>query len=185
MAGKDRLTAKQERFVSEYMIDLNATQAAKRAGYSERTCEVIGYQLLQKPLVAKAISKAQKARAIKLGITADRVLQELAVLAYSDITDYVDIDVTPSKAVPGAYEQSIILRNTSDMPKDKTRVLSSVKEGQCGIEIKLYDKLKAIELIGKHLGMFTDKSEVKMTVTVEDYLKSLGSDEDEEESDDD
>ena len=157
-----KLSPKQARFVKEYLIDLNATQAAKRAGYSEKTAEVIGHQLLKKTLVQEAISAAQKRRAERSEITAQQVLNELALIAFSDITDYADIEVTPSIKIPGAYEKSITIRNTADIPKDKIRAISSVKEGQCGVEIKLCDKIKALELIGRHLAMFTDKKEVEL-----------------------
>ena len=85
------LTAKQQRFVSEYLIDLNATQAAIRAGYSAKTAEQIGYQLLQKTSVAAEIAKAQAKKAEKLDVTAERIVRELAKLGFSNMQDYVSV----------------------------------------------------------------------------------------------
>jgi phage terminase small subunit len=79
------LTSKQAKFVQEYLIDLNATQAAKRAGYSEKTAEQQGYQLLQNPSVAASLEKAMERRAIRTEISADRVLNELAKIGFVDI----------------------------------------------------------------------------------------------------
>jgi hypothetical protein len=83
------LTAKQQRFVDEYLIDLNATQAAIRAGYSEKTAYSIGNENLSKPEIAKAIEGAQTARAKRTEITADRVLTELGKLGFSNMQDYM------------------------------------------------------------------------------------------------
>lgn len=79
------LTPKQKRFVDEYLIDLNATQAAIRAGYSKRTAEWIGPQLLGKTHVSEAVTERMRARELRTEITQDRVLQELAKIAFSDI----------------------------------------------------------------------------------------------------
>jgi phage terminase small subunit len=85
--GKDGLNLKQRRFVEEYIIDLNQTKAAIRAGYSERTAYSIGNELLNKPEVRMAVEKAQEARAKRTAITADRVLIEIAELAFGDVRE--------------------------------------------------------------------------------------------------
>ena len=154
------MTDKQKMFVNEYLIDFNATQAAIRAGYSKKYANRMASKNLSKIDIQKAIDAAQNKRAKKSAVTEAQVIKELSLIAFSDITDYADIEVTPSITIPGAYERSITMRNTADIPKDKVRVISSIKEGQCGIEIKLYDKLKALELLGRHLAMFSDKVEL-------------------------
>ena len=83
------LTPKQQRFVEEYLIDLNATQAAKLAGYSEKTAFRIGTENLHKPAIQVAIQEALQKRSDRTEITADSVLRELAVLAFSDMAHYV------------------------------------------------------------------------------------------------
>ena len=111
-----KLTAKQERFCIEYIIDLNATQAAIRAGYSVKTANRIASENLSKPDIQKKIQKLQQDRATRTEITQDRVLKELAGIGFAPIT------------------------------KGK---------------IKAADKTKALELLGRHLGMFTDKLQIE------------------------
>lgn len=109
------LTEKQKRFVAEYLVDLNATQAAIRAGYSEKTAEQMGYQLLQKTSVQKAVQIAMKDRQQRTEITQDMVLDELGKVAFSKAADYTDST------------------------------------------LKYSNKLRALEMLGKHLGLFDGK----------------------------
>jgi len=87
MIREKRMTAKQERFVEGYLVDLNATKAAIRAGYSEKTARAMGHENLTKPDIEEAIADALKARRQRTEVTQDRVLEELAVLAFAPITD--------------------------------------------------------------------------------------------------
>lgn len=90
MAGAGGLTARQVRFVQEYLIDLNATQAAIRAGYSAKTARQAGAENLSKPVIAGAIEEAQKKVAAGAGITAERVLKEIWNIATADPRDLVE-----------------------------------------------------------------------------------------------
>lgn len=137
------MTPKMERFVDEYMIDLNATQAAIRAGYSKKTAQRIGSEVLSKPLVQAEIQKRRKSAAEKLEITRDRVLKELAAIGFSNITDFVTV-----------AGRVIYIKDTGEVPVDKLPALASVKEGMAGIEVKLHDKVRALEMLGKYLGLF-------------------------------
>lgn len=138
------LTPKQERFVAEYLIDLNATQAAIRAGYSEKTAYSIGEENLRKPEIAEKIKKFRDAQIERTSITADRVVMELARIAFADGTAFAKI--TPRGAVK--------LTPTKDLSPDQRAAFAGVKKGKFGTEIKLCDKVKALELLGKHLGVF-------------------------------
>lgn len=142
------ITEKQQRFVEEYLIDLNATKAAIRAGYSPKTADVQGPRLLGKVRVSCAIARAKAERSRRTGITQDRILQELARIAFLNPVDVLDL-------------QSCTLR--SDVSKDDLSAVSflrvkkvSAEEGGTykELEIKFYNKLKALELLGKHLGLF-------------------------------
>lgn len=143
-------SAKQMRFVEEYLIDLNAKQAAIRAGYKPNNADVIGYQLLQKTSVQDAISKAMAERSKRTGINQDRVLLEIAKMAFVNIADVVDLDNASVR---------------SDASNDDLACIQSVKikpnEFGTEREIKLYDKKANLELLGKHLGMFKEKVEVE------------------------
>ena len=145
-----KLTKKQQLFVEEYLIDLNATQAAIRAGYSPETAKDIGCENLAKPNIKSAIDKALAARSKRTGVNQDRVVCELAKIAFVNITDLVDIE-------DGSLR--------TDVTKDDTAAISSIKVKRIPTEegyiiereIKMYDKSKALEQLGRHLGMFTDK----------------------------
>ncbi len=141
-----KLTDKQKKFVDEYLIDLNATQAAIRAGYSKKTAYRIGAELLQKTSVSEHIQKRQADRQHRTEITQDRVLKELAAIGFADIADFVSVQ-----------QHTVYINDTEKMPQEKRKAIAGIKEGQNGIEIKLNDKVKALELIGKHLAMFTEK----------------------------
>lgn len=144
------LTPKQQVFVREYLLDLNATAAARRAGYSERTADRIGPELLGKNWVAAAIAAAQAERAERTQVTADRVLTELARIGLSDVRALFDDD---GRLLPVAK-----------LPAHVAAAVSSVEvvSGSDGAvtKIKLWDKPRALEMIGKHLGMFRDRVEV-------------------------
>ena len=81
------MTRKQQLFVGEYLIDLNATRAAIRAGYSEKTAQAIGAENLTKPIIAEAIATALEARAERTEVTQDRVLEELALIGFAEMPD--------------------------------------------------------------------------------------------------
>lgn len=144
------MTAKQKRFIEEYLIDLNATQAAIRAGYSPDTAKAIGSENLTKPDIRAQIDRAMAERSKRTGVNAERVIRELAKIAFVNATEVIDPTTATVKE--------------DALPED-TAAIQSVKVktfGEDGLEreIKMADKLKALELLGKHLGMFKDKLEL-------------------------
>jgi phage terminase small subunit len=155
------LTRKQAMFVAEYLVDLNATQAAIRAGYSARNAGKIGPELLGKTRVSAAIEVAQEARAQRTGITADRVVAELAKLAFVNMADYL-------RANPGGDPYL----DFSALTRDQAAALSEVtvedfKHGRGEdardvrrVKFKLADKRAALVDLGRHLGLFVDKHEL-------------------------
>lgn len=151
------MTKKQKRFIEEYLIDLNATQAAIRAGYSPDTAYSIGNENLKKPEIKAHIDKAMAERSKRTGVNADRVVMELAKIAFVNADDVIDFKTATVKE--GAR------------PED-TAAIQSVKVktfGEDGLEreIKMADKIKTLELLGRHLGMFKDKVEVSGTLETE------------------
>lgn len=151
----DELTDKQRLFCDEYLIDFNATQAAIRAGYSEKTAYRTGADNLKKPQIQTYIEKRMKDREVRTEITQDKVLQEFAKIGFSNVTDYVEVENK------GNFKE-VVIKATADIPKNKLAAIASIKEGANGIEIKLHDKVKALEDIGRHLGMFTDKVQTQI-----------------------
>lgn len=144
------MTKKQKRFVEEYLIDLNATQAAIRAGYSPDTAQEQSSRLLSNVMIKTAVAKAMAERSKRTGINQDRVLQELARIGFARITDIMD----PATA-----------RIREDASNDDLACIQSVKikpnEWGTEREVKLCDKKAALELLGRHLGMWNDKLDLK------------------------
>lgn len=160
------MTQKQKRFIEEYLIDLNATQAAIRAGYSPDTAQQTGSENLSKPVIRAQIDRAMAERSKRTGVNAERVLQELAKIGFADVTDFVTIE-----------GRSVKVKTTDQMPRDKLGAIAGIKEGANGIEIKLNDKEKALELIGRHLGMWNDKVELSGEVKTNNPYEGLTTEE--------
>ncbi len=139
-----KLTEKQKRFVQEYLVDLNATQAAIRAGYSRKTAQQIAAENLSKPVIHAEIQKRQAKLRGKLEITQERVLAELAAVAFANGTDFATV----------TRDGLVRITPTDDLPEWKKKAIAAIKEGRYGLEVKLYDKVQALELLGKHLGVF-------------------------------
>lgn len=155
------LTAKQRRFGEEYLIDLNATQAAIRAGYSERTAYSIGEENLKKPEIAEFIAERQAERSKRTEITADRVLQEFAKIGFGDLRRIftesgglrlpTEMDDETAASVASI---EVVVRPSGMVDGDGNREVEHVHK------IKAWDKVAALTQMGRHLGMFNDKLEL-------------------------
>lgn len=167
MAKTAKLTEKQQRFVDEYLIDLNATQAAIRAGYSAKTADVQGSRMLANCQVQQAISIAMAERSKRTGINQDRVVLELARIAFVKMTDIIDSD---GKIKDDATDDDLACIESVKYKSSESDTGLSVER-----EVKISPKLKALELLGKHLGMWNDKLDVNITqpivITGEDALE--------------
>jgi len=161
------LTKLQKNFVDEYLKDrnTNATECVRRAGYRTKYPDKVAYQLLENPRVLKLIEKERSARAKRTNIDKDRVLQEIAKLGFSDITDYLEVtterilvDRDPETDEPiSEVRQLVLLKDTNQIPKDKLAAIAEIKQAKDGsISFKLHDKKGSLELLGRHLSMFTD-----------------------------
>ena len=151
-----QLTEKQKLFVQEYLIDLNATQAAIRAGYKatkKNTFEVIGYQLLQKTSVSEQIQLAMAERSRRTGINQDRVIQELARIAFVNPQNVINSEDASVRADASEDDLACI-------QSVKVKTMDGDKGSSVEREVRLADKMRALELLGKHLGMFKDKIEL-------------------------
>lgn len=146
-----KLTAKQQRFVDEYLIDLNATQAAIRAGYSAKTAQQMGSENLLKPVIAKAIQEAQNKRNEQTQIDSAYVLKRLVEIDQMDVLDIMDdqMKIRPVNEWPKVWRQYVVNLENLEL---------SDGEG-CFKKIKWPDKVKNLELLGRHIsvGAFKDK----------------------------
>lgn len=144
-APEDRpLSPRQQRFVEEYIIDLNATQAARRAGYSQKNAKVSGSTQLSKPNIQKAIAKATAARSQRTAITADRVVRELARIAFGDPRKLLNDDGT--------------LKPLHELDDDTAATISSFEMTELGeaklSKAKVWDKNAALDKLMRHLGAY-------------------------------
>ena len=157
------MTEKQKIFADEYLIDLNATRAYRKAYPSvkkDETAAQAGSRMLRNVKVAEYIQERMQERQKRTEITQDRVLQELAAIAFARATDYAEVK-----------DECVKIKDTKDLDEQQVRAIAGIKEGKFGIEVKLNDKEKALELLGRHLGMFKDKVEVS---GLEEEKKKLG-----------
>lgn len=143
------LTAKQRLFVAEYLKDLNATQAAIRAGYSDKSAHVNGPRLLDNAEVKAAIDAATDKRAQAVGIDANWVLQRLALEAEADIADiyYEDGAVKPVHEWPKIWRQGLV----AGIKHQELRDSEGNRTGEFIVDVKISDRIRRIELIGKHV----------------------------------
>jgi phage terminase small subunit len=149
-----KLTAKQQKFVDEYLIDLNATQAAIRAGYKKTEyTDTNANKLLENTRIREAVDKSMAERSRRTGINQDRVIQELARIAF----------VNPQNVI-NSEDASIRADATEDdlacIQSVKVKTMDGEKGSSVEREVRLNDKMRALELLGKHLGMFKDKVEL-------------------------
>ena len=156
------LTPKQKIFADEYLIDLNATRAYKVAYPSvkkDETAAAAAARMLRNVKVADYIQKRMQDRQKRTEITQDRVLEELAAIAFARATDFAEVK-----------DECVIIKDTAGLTEQQIKAIAGIKEGKFGIELKLNDKEKALELLGRHLGMFRDRLEVS---GLEDEKKKL------------
>ena len=143
------MNERERRFCEEYLIDLNATNAAIRAGYAPGTARNASCWITprnpKKPRLREEIDRLIAERSRRTGVNADRVVRELARIAFADMTDVMDMDAVDVR---------------SDIARDDSAALARIKRRctQGGVEIRMHDKNRALELLGKHLGLFADGS---------------------------
>ena len=158
------MTDKQKIFADEYLIDLNATRAYRKAYPNckkDSSADAAARKLLGNTRIKKYISDRMEERQKRTEVTQDRVLQELAYIAFARVTDYATVK-----------DDVVKIKNTDELTEEQIRAISGIKEGKFGIELKLNDKEKALELLGRHLGMWNDKLDIK-TPAIDDSIKEM------------
>lgn len=157
--NKYGLSYRQALFVDEYLLDLNASQAALRAGYSANCPGVVGHEVLNNPKVSAAIEQRMAELSARTGVNQERIIRELARVAFLDPTKLTD-------AGTGA-----LLPDTTEDDRAAIQAIrvkfSPTQYGQ-GVEreVKFADKLRALELLGKYFSMWVDRQQVSETRTV-------------------
>ena len=165
------MTPKQERFVQEYLIDLNATQAAIRAGYSPRSAQQISDELLSKPVIRAHVDELMAERSKRTGVNADRIIRELARIAFLQANQVINME--DATLIDGAAEDDI-----AAIASVKVKTFPTADGIGYEREIKVADKLKALELLGKHNGMFVEKRELAATLNIKTLAELMMGDDD-------
>ena len=158
------MTEKQKIFADEYLTDLNATRAYRVAYPSvkkDETAKSAGSRMLTNVNVAKYIAERMQERQQRTEVTQDMVIKELAAIAFAKATDYAE--------VKGG---TVHIKDTDSLSEQQIRAIAGIKDGKFGIELKLNDKEKALELLGRHLGMWNDKLDIK-TPAIDDSIKEM------------
>lgn len=159
------LTPKQELFCREYLVDFNATQAAKRAGYKEKTAFAIGHENLKKPKIQSLLAILMRERMEKANIDAQYVLNRLVSIDQMDIADIFNDDLT--------------FKPLSEWPKEWRQYLSGIDVAEMfgdgdpiGVikKIKWPDKVKNLEMLGKHVDVRAWDKEKETTTTVNNIM---------------
>ena len=155
------LSDKRKRFAEEYLVDYNATRAAIRAGYSPRSADVTGSRLLANARVRAYIDARIAEQDRRTGIRQERIMRELARVAFLDPTRLADMD-------SGRVFDSATEDDRAAIQAIKVKTFESA-DGSGGVEreIRFADKLKALELLGKRYAMWVEKQEVDLTAKVE------------------
>lgn len=154
------LNERQRRFTREYLVDLNAAAAARRAGYSDRTADRIGHRLLSHVEIAAAIQAERVARSHRTQVTTDRVIRELADMAFYDPGDIGAAEISGPADI-------------AKLPEPVRRAIvgwSWDKQGR--FTLKLSPKTPALDLLGRHLGAWKDKLEVEVRANVAEILEA-------------
>ena len=156
-----KLTPRQQRFVEEYLADLNATQAAIRAGYATSGASVEGTRLLANARIATAVAKRQAERSRQTGISAERVLQEIARLAFADMGDF-------ARWGPGGVTFLASDQVDTKAVREVTETLTVTPAGSeiRRISLKLHDKRAALVDLAKHLGLITERIQIDVVSVV-------------------
>ena len=185
-----KLTPKQKLFVDEYLVDLNATRAYK-VSYpnikKDETAAAAGARLLRNVKVESYVNQRMKEREKRTEITQDKVLKELAKIGFANATDFARVversymkpilDAEGNKAgEEEVFYKAVEIFETKEISQDKLGAIASIKQGPNGIEVKPNDKVKALELIGRHLGMFTDKVDLTIETSEKfaDIIEQVG-----------
>lgn len=168
MAKKRKLTPKQRTFVGEFLVDLNATRAAVRAGYSQKTANRIASENLSKPVIRAAIDKAMAERSARTEVTQDRVLKELAKLAFFDVRELFDDQGNPIDVHNLSADTAAAIANINI-----TSYLTESGDLSTTSKFRILDKLRALELVGRHLRMFIDKIEHTGEFTLSQIVKEI------------
>ena len=175
------VTDKQGRFIQEYLIDCNAEQAARRAGYAPGQ----GSRLMDTPEIVAELYRQGRKTAKKFEVTRDSIMQELAAVGFARVGDFINVESERANELcvhpitgefvelPIGWRQHVRVIDTANLPEEKQAALAGIKQGAHGIEVKLHDKVRALELLGKATGVFDNGGGLDKISTNIESLKDV------------
>lgn len=168
---KKKLSPKQKIFISEYLKDKNGTQAAIRAGYKGKRATEIAYELMIKPHIKAAIDAGLAKLAEKNEVSASRVIKELTLIAFSDLQNYIDVDENTGAIHCKGFEAMPLEASRAMESISEDRVIREASDGKSvvlsdKIKFKLHDKVAALNMLGKHLKLFTELHEHSVSESI-------------------
>lgn len=156
------LNDKQKSFCNEFIKDFNITNAAIRAGYAKNSAHVTGSRLLKNDKVQAYLSKLKHERQERTQITQDRIVEGLARIAFGDIRDILTWD----------HEKGRVYLKPMDEIGDAGTMIDEIKETENGISVKRPDRMKAYEMLARHIGLYDNPPQQQVDVTA--YVQALG-----------
>lgn len=160
----DELTEKQRLFCVYYVKSFNATKSAIKAGYSRKTAEQIGYQLLQKTSVKSEIQKLKQNKLNRVMLSEDDIFQKYIDIAFADITDYLQFGSKEVEGEYGPYTMSSV--NLKDSDEVDGTLISEVSQGKDGIKLKLQDKMKALQWLSDRMDLLPTHTQAKLDLEI-------------------
>lgn len=158
------LTEKQRLFCVYYIKSFNATKSAIKAGYSRKTAEQIGYQLLQKASVKSEIQKLKQNKLNRVMLSEDDIFQKYIDIAFADITDYLQFGSKEVEGEYGPYTMSSV--NLKDSDEVDGTLISEVSQGKDGIKLKLQDKMKALQWLSDRMDLLPTHTQAKLDLEI-------------------
>ncbi len=184
------MTDAQKRFCDEYLIDLNATRAYKVAYprcKKEETANAASSRMLRNVKVQEYISKKQQEIEKRTELTQDMVIKELAAIAFSKASDYAklkkmkrNVPIFDGEDIVDYKEEEytgIEFTPTDELTEEQKKALSGIKEGKFGIQVDSCDKVKALELLGRHFGMFKEKVTIDGNINTNNPFSGMSTEE--------
>lgn len=162
------LKEKVKTFCKEYVVDFNGSAAAIRAGYTKVRARITASELLDKQEVSDEIKRLIEERNLQINDSAEKVIKELELIAFAKTTDFIKVkDIIVGKGATRRKLRVAYVELTSDLDDEKQRAISEIKQTKDGVSLKSHDKVKALELLGRHHGIFEkDNKQSKANISL-------------------
>lgn len=160
------LTVQEDLFCREYIVDFSCTQAAIRANYSEKSADTYGSEMLKRPKIRARVSELLAERRTEYEVSEERLKREIARIAFSDITELIDVLLSG--------RNQVTMKSLADIPKKYRAAIRSFENTKYGVKVTFHDKMQALDMLNKHLGLYEKDNSQKQRAGVAIYLPDNG-----------